>query len=119
MENLTENSEAEDRWAQRVAYAVAMGATILVVGLYAYWMIRYLPYSFDDDAGKILQEHYQAIIGLPAAGAVSFILVVFLRQTAGPIQFEGLGFKFSGAASQVVMWVVCFLAITGAIKMVW
>jgi hypothetical protein len=50
---------------------------------------------------------------------VAFAIVVFLRQTDGPIEFEGLGFKFKGAAGQVVMWVISFSAIAGAIKLVW
>lgn len=68
---------------------------------------------------EVLRLHFAAIIGLPGAAAVAFVLVVFLRQTDGPVEFEGLGFKFKGAAGQVVMWVVCFLAIATAIKMCW
>lgn len=48
----------------------------------------------------ILRDHFQAIVGLPGA---AFVLVVVLRQTDGPIEFDGLGFKFKGAG-QVVMW---------------
>jgi hypothetical protein len=54
----------------------------------------------------IREAHYQAIIGLPAAAAVSFIIVIFLLQTEGPIEFEGLGFKLKGAAGQATMWVI-------------
>jgi hypothetical protein len=67
----------------------------------------------------VLRDHFAAIIGLPGAAAVAFVIVVFLRQTDGPVEFEGLGFKFKGAAGQVVMWVLCFLAIAVAIKAVW
>jgi hypothetical protein len=68
---------------------------------------------------EILKLHFAAIVGLPGAAAVAFVIVVFLRQTDGPVEFEGLGFKFKGAAGQVVMWVLCFLAIAIAIKAVW
>jgi hypothetical protein len=108
-----------ERLVRCAALGVAIAATALITGLYTVWMIYFLPWSFDNKAGEILQRHYQAIIGLPAAAAVSFIIVVFLRQTEGPIEFEGLGFKLKGAAGQAVMWVVCFLAIAGAIKLVW
>jgi hypothetical protein len=67
----------------------------------------------------VLKDHYAAIVGLPAAAAVSFIIVVLLRQTEGPIEFEGLGFKFHSASGQVAMWVVCFLAFAGAIRLCW
>jgi hypothetical protein len=68
---------------------------------------------------KILEEHFAALVGLPFAAGVAFVLVVFLRQTDGPIEFESLGLKFKGAAGQVIMWAVCFLAMAGAIKWVW
>ncbi|WP_018643768.1 hypothetical protein [Bradyrhizobium huanghuaihaiense] len=68
---------------------------------------------------ELLRLHFAAIIGLPGAAAASFALVVFLRQTEGPIEFEGLGFKFKGASGQVAMWAVCFLTIAAAIKMCW
>ena len=55
-------------------------------------------FGFEQD---ILKAHYAAIVGLPAGAAVSFILVVLLRQTEGPIEFEGLTFKFQGASGQV------------------
>jgi hypothetical protein len=75
--------------------------------------------SRDPIKMKFLSDHYAALIGLPAAVATAFAIVVFLRQTDGPVEFEGLGFKFEGAAGQVVMWVFCFLAIISAIKLLW
>jgi hypothetical protein len=68
---------------------------------------------------EVLEKHFAAIIGLPGAAAAAFVLVVFLRQTEGPIEFEGLGFKLKGAAGQILMWVICFLAMVGAIKLLW
>jgi len=68
---------------------------------------------------QVLKEHFGAIIGLPGAAAVAFAIVVFLRQTEGPVEFEGLGFKFKGAAGQVIMWIACFLAMAAAIKWTW
>jgi len=67
----------------------------------------------------VLTAHISAIAGLQVAAAVSFCLVVFLRQTEGQIVFKGLGFEFNAASGQIAMWVVCFLAIAGAIKLLW
>jgi hypothetical protein len=67
----------------------------------------------------LLRDHFAAIAGLPGAVMVAFALVVFLRQTDGPVEFEGLGFKFKGASGQVIMWAVCFLSMAVAIKMCW
>ncbi|MGH6823647.1 MAG: hypothetical protein ACREC4_09205, partial [Methylocella sp.] len=59
------------------------------------------------------------IVGLPTATGVSVAIVVFLRQTDGPIEFEGLGFKLKGAAGQVTMWILTFLAMAVAMKLLW
>ncbi len=72
------------------------------------------PYLVD-----ILRDHFGAVMGLPGAALVAFVIVVFLQQTSGPIEIEGLGLKFKGAAGQVIMWTICFLAIAIAIKLVW
>jgi hypothetical protein len=47
----------------------------------------------------------------------SFALVVFLRQTEGPIEFEGLGMKFNGA--QVVLWAFCIIVFALCAKLLW
>jgi hypothetical protein len=88
---------------------------ICIVYLY---MLLFEAYR-DELASNLLKDHYAALVGLPAAASVSFILVVLLRQADGPIEFEGLGFKFRGASGQVAMWVVCFLAFAIAIKLCW
>jgi hypothetical protein len=67
----------------------------------------------------VVTDHLAAVIGIQAAAVTAFVIVVFLQQTAGPVEFNALGFKFKGAAGQVVMWVICFLAIAGAIKLLW
>ena len=97
--------------------ALAVG-TAIVGGLIYIYVIFVVAFEFGFWQ-VILAGHFPAVVGLPSAAALSFALVVFLRQTDGPIEFEGLGFKFKGAAGQVVMWIMCFLAIAGAIKLVW
>ena len=90
-----------------LAVAAVFGFTIIVIAReFIYWQ-------------EVLRDHFAAIIGLPGAAAVAFALVVFLRQTDGPIEFEGLGLKFKGAAGQLLMWVVCFLSMAAAIKLCW
>jgi hypothetical protein len=66
-----------------------------------------------------MQDHLAAAVGLPLAAIVSFCLVMILEFRAGPIEFEGLGFKFRGAAGPIVLWVLCFAIITAAIKLLW
>jgi hypothetical protein len=95
-----------------------MAMLALIVVLSTYWIAAILAPAFPY-LGDVLHDHIAAIVGLPASAAVSFILVVFLRQIQGPIEIEGWGFKFTGAAGSLVIWLVCFLALVGAIKLVW
>jgi hypothetical protein len=68
---------------------------------------------------EIGMTHFAATIGLPSAALAALCIVVVLEGTAGPIQLEGLGFKFKGAAGPIVFWIFCFLAITSAIHLLW
>ena len=67
----------------------------------------------------IMKQHMAAAIGLPLASIVSLCVVIILEISSGPIEFEGLGFKFRGASGPVVLWVFCFLTITASIKILW
>jgi hypothetical protein len=68
---------------------------------------------------KIAQEHFAAVIGLPAAALASLFVVIFLEAKSGRIRFEALGFKFDGASGEVVLFVLVFLAFSSAIRMLW
>jgi hypothetical protein len=68
---------------------------------------------------KNTQDHFAAIVGLPAAAVGSLFLVLVLRLTTGPIEVEIPGLKFKGAAAPIVFWLVCFLAMAYAIRMLW
>lgn len=67
----------------------------------------------------IAVEHFPATFGLPSAALMALCIVVFLESTSGDIQFKALGFEFHGASGPIVLWVLCFLAITAAIKLLW
>jgi hypothetical protein len=64
-------------------------------------------------------DHFRATVGLPTAAAASFTVAALFRTTEGQIKFEALTLKFEGASGPIVMWVLCFLAITLSIKMLW
>jgi hypothetical protein len=68
---------------------------------------------------KVVIEHLQAAVGLPVAGVFAFLLVALFRTTEGRIQFEVVGLKFDGAAGPIIMWILCFLAITVSIRLLW
>src|SRR5437667_4191037 len=65
------------------------------------------------------REHFPVTIGLPVAAVISLLLILVLRETTGKLEFEALGFKFRGASGPVVLWVLCYLAITLSIKLLW
>lgn len=67
----------------------------------------------------IAKEHFSAIVGLPMAALAALCIVLVLRISSGPLEFEGWGLKFKGAAAPVVFWLLCFLAMAGAIKLLW
>jgi hypothetical protein len=79
-------------------------------------------YSYRVGFGSwkdLIKEHFPATLGLTGAAIVSFAIVVFLRQTEGPIELEGLGLKIKGAAGQVVLWVLCVVTFALCAKFLW
>jgi hypothetical protein len=63
--------------------------------------------------------HAPATLGIPFCAGTAMFVVLILRATQGPAEFEGLGFKFRGASGPIVMWVLCFLALVAATKLLW
>ena len=76
-------------------------------------------FNGSDWFGKLMEDHFKAIIGLPAAALTSMTLVLVLKQTAGPIEFKGLSFEFKGTSGEVILWVICFLSIVYSIDKLW
>jgi hypothetical protein len=68
---------------------------------------------------EVAKQHFAAVIGLPMAAVASLFVVLVLRISSGPIEFEGASFKFKGAAAPIVFWLFCFLGIAAAIKLLW
>jgi magnesium-transporting ATPase (P-type) len=68
---------------------------------------------------KLTQTNYAALVGVPMSAVTAFCIVSLLKVTNGPIEFEVLGFKFRGASGPIVLWVLCFLAIVVAFRVLW
>jgi hypothetical protein len=64
-------------------------------------------------------RHFATIFGLPAAAAASLLVVLVTRAVSGPMSVSFLGLNFRGAASEAIMWVICFLAISYALQCTW
>lgn len=95
-----------------ILFGVAAFTAVFLFG--AAWDLLHEAWLLD-----VAREHFAATVGLPFAGLAALVVVVVLEISAGPIQFEGFGLKFSGAAGPVVFWVVVFLAIAASIKLLW
>ena len=100
------------RWAA-TGFGVASAITTAVIFVWALNVVEIREWQ------SILHDHFAAVVGLPLAAIAAFVLVIFLRQAEGPVEFEGLGLKLKGAAGQVVLWILCFLAMAAAIKFCW
>ncbi len=72
-----------------------------------------------DVLARLVEKQFAVVVGLPLAAALAALVVLILRHTEGPIKFRGLGFEFEGASGQVILWVICFLAVVGAIRLLW
>jgi hypothetical protein len=68
---------------------------------------------------QMVQQHPAATIGLGISAISAFFIVSVLELTTGPARFEVLGFKFQGTASQVILWVLCFLSMIFAVWLLW
>lgn len=69
----------------------------------------------------VFRDHFAAMIGLPFAALLSFILVVLLEVRFDSIEMEAFhGFiKFRGASGPIVLWILCFLSIASSIRLLW
>lgn len=98
---------------------IALVLTIAIVLLCATLFIALWVNRFDPVLTGLVVANFAAIVGLPFAAMASFVVVTLLRQSEQPIEFEGLGFKFKGASGEIVLWVFCFLATSGALHLLW
>jgi hypothetical protein len=85
-------------------------------------MILYLAavaLAFQTRLQTLIQDHFAAIVGLPMVAAVSALTVLLLPQSYGRIEIKAFGISFKGAAGPIILWLLCFLGIASAIKMLW
>jgi hypothetical protein len=113
------NSSQESRHDARQRRAIVWGAAsvlgLVLAAFITIWMIGF----YNVWEPQLIEDHFAAVVGLPAAALAASCIILVFRQTAGPIEFELLGLKLRGAAGPVVLWTLCFLAIAASIKMLW
>jgi hypothetical protein len=111
-------SEKESGSLQRFAtWAFVIGACVLTLALafIVVWIGIKNPSYFI-----VTVRHFRAVVGLLLAGVAALFIVTVCKVVTGEeLSFSALGFKFEGASGPVVLWVLCFLAITLAIFTLW
>lgn len=93
-------------------------AALLLTGLFfvLYAWVSGETFGHDVWAAFVL-EHYGLIVGLPMAAALSFGIVVAFQQTSDePLSIKMGPLEITGPAGPILLWVVCLLALTLAIK---
>jgi hypothetical protein len=103
----------EEKFRFVIGWSFVIVFLLLAIAGLGWWLIAdwNAPYLL-----KKLDDQFNVLIGIPASAVSALLLVIFLRTTNGPIEFEVFGFKFKGASGPIVMWVLVFLSIVAAIK---
>jgi hypothetical protein len=94
-----------------VAIAALMAIDILALAL---WLNR-----FDPILTQIVLKNAPVIIGLPLAAAVSFVVVVFFKQSETPVVVKLPSIELSGSSGEVFLWLVTFVCISLMIHLLW
>jgi hypothetical protein len=113
------SSEASLR---RIASWVAIMGTCLLAAYFFSFMIYHSCQKTSSEGSwflQILEKHFAAALGVPLSAISSTCVILLLKATTGPIEFEGMGFKFRGASGPIILWILCFLAIILGVYLLW
>ena len=95
-----------------VRWVVLVMVVMLIVGIFGFYIHTLL---FGPSLSSVSAYEFALVFGAPfhtfLAFCAALFVVLLLRFSTGPIEFEGLGFKFRGASGPLVLWIFCFLAI--------
>jgi hypothetical protein len=117
-QDIDAHSDRERHAFRRIVAIMALVATTTVGGVFLFFLARDIA-NAEPWMMEIFRTHPGAVLGLPMAALAALCIVLFLEAKSGQIEFEGFGFKFRGASGEIILWVICFLAIVAAIKALW
>lgn len=96
---------------------------VILIGFVAFFVayFSYLMYQIMRGGWVLerIQQNFAATVVMAFAALVALFVVLLLQYSTGRIEFEVPGFKFRGASGPVVLWVLCFLAVTASVKFLW
>jgi len=122
--NLTNNDNQKKPWHHEenlrliMSWVVVISIAIFVLVTTMYIIVTTFLYS-GNAWHPIAFEQLPTIVGLPMASTASVFIVLILRLSSGPIEFEIGPLKFKGGAAPIVFWILCYLSIALTIKMMW
>jgi hypothetical protein len=99
------------------ALVCIMGTTAIL--LFSLFFVIMLSDEYRHRLVMLILDKVPVTIGVPFCGAMAMFVVLLLRATQGPVEFEAAGMKFRGASGPIVMWVLCFIAAIAATKLLW
>ena len=111
-------SSSANRFFRPIVAILALVGAVILAGTFVLYTARDMA-SAAPWVVEAVQAHFAAVMGLPAAAFLALCLVIFLEVKSGPIEFKGFGFEFRGASGEIILWIMTFLSIAVAIKMLW
>lgn len=112
------SSRLTDKGVKQIARWVAFFG-VSTASFFTLCAVIYIFINDIDLLKKLILSNPQAMIGLPISAVNAYCLVIFLEANSGPIELEGLGFKFRGASGPLILWIFVFLAMVAGIKILW
>ena len=116
--NRSRNSQP--KWNESLKKYVT--ASVVIIGMATMTAVAIHQVYFAISSGllkTIVSVQFAALFCVPCAFVAALLLVLILRISAGPVEFKFWGFEFRGASGPLVFWILCFLAIVWAFKMMW
>ena len=114
-------TESEQNLRRITSWMMIVGTAICAAYFFGFLVYHSLFTTYSDNSWflSVIHKQYAATLGIPLCVVSSICVVLLLKATAGPIEFEALGFKFRGASGPLVLWIFCFLAMIFALKLLW
>lgn len=103
-------------------WAMIVGTALLAAYFFGFLVYHTLKKTSADGSWflTVIQKHFAATIAVPLSAISAACIVLLLRATTGgELSFTFLSLEFSGVSGPVTLWVLCFLAMILAVRLLW
>jgi hypothetical protein len=104
------------------SWATVIGTCLLTAFFFGFLAYHCLKRTSTESSWflKVLEENFAATIVMPLSAMSSVSIVILLgTATGGDLSFEAGFLSFKGASGPVTLWLVCFVAMIAAAKLLW